>query len=162
MNKPPAWLLRQPAGDPSERTRLCPFFDFFELSAERLGRRDKRVLSLTLPMSHSAGRYVEADCQYKVPDTENAHRAGSVLRTVRRYTFVSLKAARWIRAAFPFSYWAKYPLMSRIRCVRSVTKAITPPFNPAGTTAAFDMMLPSIAFRVDTTGCVIPVGHSVR
>src|SRR5579864_8697041 len=46
--------------------------------------------------------------------------------------------------------------------VASVTNALIAPPAPAGTMAAFDLILPSIEFSVATSGCGCPVGHSVR
>jgi hypothetical protein len=46
--------------------------------------------------------------------------------------------------------------------VASVTKTLIAPLSPAGTVAAFDFTLPSMEFNVATSGCVWPVGHSVR
>jgi len=62
----------------------------------------------------------------------------------------------------PPPYGAKYPLMSRITCVRPVTNTLIVPSAPAGTIAAFATTLPSNEFRVETRGCADPVGHVVR
>ena len=69
---------------------------------------------------------------------------------------------RRIRADEKDRHDAKYPLVSRIRSVVLVTYALTDPFAPAGTIAAFDTMLPSNAFSVDTVGCPCPAGHKLR
>src|ERR1700690_2509963 len=59
-------------------------------------------------------------------------------------------------------YGAKYPLISRITCVRPSTKILIAPLVPAGTIAAFATTLPSNEFSVETNGCPAPVGHAVR
>ena len=59
-------------------------------------------------------------------------------------------------------YGAKYPLISRRRCVWFVVKALTAPPVPAGTMAAFDVSAPSWAFSVETPGWLTPVGQRVR
>src|SRR5579864_5823122 len=46
--------------------------------------------------------------------------------------------------------------------VASVTNALIAPLSPAGTMAAFDLILPSMELSVATSGCGWPVGHSVR
>src|SRR5579863_2006222 len=52
--------------------------------------------------------------------------------------------------------------MSTIRSVVLLAKKLTAPFVPAGTIAALASTVPSSEFRVDTTGCVCPVGQVVR
>jgi len=56
---------------------------------------------------------------------------------------------------------AKYPLMSRISCVALDENASIDPFV-VGTIAILEAITPSSAFSVDTTGCALPSGHSVR
>src|ERR1035438_9330299 len=58
------------------------------------------------------------------------------------------------------SYW-KYPLISRIRWLKFVVYAVTAPLTPAGTSAAFATIAPSVAFNVETRGCA-PLPHNVR
>src|ERR1035438_7843109 len=58
------------------------------------------------------------------------------------------------------SYW-KYPLISRIRWLKFVVYAVTAPLTPAGTSAAFATIAPSVAFSVETKG-MLPLPHNVR
>ena len=55
----------------------------------------------------------------------------------------------------PATYGAKYPEMSRIKCAGLEPKALTEPFA-VGTIAMFEVMEPSMAFNVDTSGWVAP------
>jgi|ERR1039457_2607285 hypothetical protein len=57
-------------------------------------------------------------------------------------------------------YW-KYPLISRIRWLKLVVYAVTSPLAPAGTRAAFDTIVPSREFSVETKGFA-PLPHNVR
>ena len=57
-------------------------------------------------------------------------------------------------------YW-KYPLISRIRWLKLVVYAVTAPLAPAGTSAAFDTIVPSREFSVETRGCA-PLPHNAR
>ena len=52
--------------------------------------------------------------------------------------------------------------MSISRLVSSVTYAEIWPLVPAGTMAALATIVPVVSFRVETTGWVWPVGHTVR
>ena len=52
-------------------------------------------------------------------------------------------------------YGAKYPDISRISWTACDPKALTAPFV-VGTIAMFDVIAPSIAFNVETSGCVVP------
>src|ERR1035437_6317365 len=58
-------------------------------------------------------------------------------------------------------YCPKYPEMSKIICVRSLAKALIHPLA-VGTIARFEVMAPSSAFSVETTGRACPCGHNVR
>jgi len=58
-------------------------------------------------------------------------------------------------------YCAKYPKMSITTCVELLAKALIVPFV-VGTIAMFEVIAPSTAFNVDTTGRVCPCGHKVR
>src|SRR5271157_2520873 len=51
--------------------------------------------------------------------------------------------------------------MSSTSCVRLEAKASILPLL-VGTIAMFDVTAPSIAFSVETPGCIPPSGHSVR
>src|ERR1035438_10487791 len=57
--------------------------------------------------------------------------------------------------------YLKYPLISRIRWLKSVVYAVTSPPPPAGTSAAFATIAPSREFSVETRGCA-PLPHNVR
>jgi len=46
----------------------------------------------------------------------------------------------------------KYPFISMIKSVSSVTKILIAPFSPAGTIAAFAVTAPVGAFSVEVTG----------
>ena len=56
---------------------------------------------------------------------------------------------------------AKYPLMSTIISVASLTKMLIPPPIPAGTIAAFATTVPLQSFSVDTIGSGCPAGQTV-
>ena len=58
-------------------------------------------------------------------------------------------------------YGAKYPDISRIMCVALLAKALIDPLV-VGTIARFEVIAPSSAFSVETTGRVCPCGHNVR
>src|ERR1019366_6155333 len=58
-------------------------------------------------------------------------------------------------------YCPKYPEISTIRCVWSLAKALIDPLV-AGTIARFEVIAPSSAFSVDTSGRVCPCGHNVK
>src|SRR5258707_472607 len=58
-------------------------------------------------------------------------------------------------------YGAKYPKRSRIRCVELEPKALTDPLV-VGMIAIFDVMAPSCAFSVETSGRSGPCGQRVR
>jgi hypothetical protein len=52
-------------------------------------------------------------------------------------------------------------LISRSRWLKFVVYAVTSPLAHAGTRAAFDMIVPSWEFSVETRGCA-PLPHNVR
>src|SRR5436305_515149 len=52
--------------------------------------------------------------------------------------------------------------MSSTTSVALLAKTVIAPPVPAGTIAALDFTRPSTEFRVDATGCGLPVGHRVR
>src|SRR5258708_1072278 len=58
----------------------------------------------------------------------------------------------------------RFPLqmISRMRFVVSVANTLIAPLSPAGTIAAFDLILPSIELSVATSGLDCPEGHNVR
>ena len=59
------------------------------------------------------------------------------------------------------AYGAKYPDISRINCTGCDPKALITPFV-VGTIAILEVIAPSIAFSVETRGCVVSWGQSVR
>src|ERR1700674_4611700 len=56
---------------------------------------------------------------------------------------------------------AKYPEISRIKCDGFKANALTEPLV-VGPSAMFEVTAPSMAFRVETSGCDPPCGHNVR
>ncbi len=72
------------------------------------------------------------------------------------YTLAFLCATRLLHTPFVSqspspTYGAKYPEISRIRCVGFDANALTEPLV-VGTMAMFDVIAPSMAFSVDTKG----------
>ena len=59
------------------------------------------------------------------------------------------------------AYGAKYPDISRIKSTGCDPKALIAPFT-VGTIAILDVIAPSMAFSVETSGCVVPAGQRVR
>jgi hypothetical protein len=59
------------------------------------------------------------------------------------------------------AYGAKYPERSKISCVGLVANALTHPLLVGGI-AIFEVIAPSSAFKVETTGIICPFGHRVR
>src|SRR5580698_3618888 len=57
---------------------------------------------------------------------------------------------------------AKYPLMSMITFVGSLTKMLIAPSAPAGTMAALARIAPLKSFSVETPGIVSPVGQVIK
>lgn len=55
---------------------------------------------------------------------------------------------------------AKYPLISITKSVLFVAKTETSPLVPAGTIAPLAVTAPVSAFKVETSGCVLPVGQT--
>jgi hypothetical protein len=67
----------------------------------------------------------------------------------------SVASAILLSPIAPRIYGAKYPEMSRIKCAGLEPKALTEPLV-VGTIAMFEVIEPSMAFNVDTKGCVAP------
>jgi hypothetical protein len=62
---------------------------------------------------------------------------------------------------FRTAYGAKYPEISSISCAGfDANELIWPLF--VGTIARFEVIEPSIAFSVETSGRAVPCGHNVR
>ena len=66
-----------------------------------------------------------------------------------------------VQPSYGSDYGAKYPKISSTRWVGLVTNALMEPLL-VGTTAMLPVMVPSVSFRLATTGCVVPCGHRVR
>lgn len=117
-------------------------------------------------------------CRFRSPDPARELFVGRPLAPgpidVDEMTFTDVAARQSLNIRKPHAvcgvvavarYCAKYPLVSRIRWVWSVEKALSQPAcapKPSGTNAALAVMLPSRAFSVDTTGCAVPLDHNVR
>ncbi len=52
--------------------------------------------------------------------------------------------------------------MSRMNCVASLAKTLTPPLVPAGVRMALALTRPSPELSVETPGCGSPAGQTVR